>query len=127
LTLTGKDSESRSTLLPGGNPRQFTLNLNPPRTKTAMADQSKSQVAANLKALQKQLNTNTRSRNAFLDDPAGVLARQGIDLPAARAKALKSFIEKQTNIPEGQVVGATIRPGASRLKTEVEVTVKVKF
>jgi hypothetical protein len=92
-----------------------------------MPSQPKSQVTANLKELQTQLETNTRARSTFLADPAGVLGKQGVDLPPERAKALKSFIDKQTSIPNSRVVGATIRPGADALKTEVEVTVGVKF
>ncbi len=92
-----------------------------------MLTKPKSQVLTNLKQLQKRLGTNTRARSTFLADPAGVLSRQGVDLPPDRAKSLKSFIDRQLGVPNGRVVGATIRPGANPLATEVEVTVKVKF
>lgn len=92
-----------------------------------MPSQPKSKVTANLKELQTRLETNPRARSTFFADPAGALAKQGVNLPPERAKSLKSFIDKQLAIPNSRVVGATIRPGADALKTEVEVSVKVKF
>ena len=92
-----------------------------------MPPQPKSQVSTKLKELQTRLETNPRARSTFLADPAGALAKQGVNLPPERAKSLKNFIDKQIAIPNSRVVGATIRPGANPLATEVEVSVKVKF
>lgn len=88
---------------------------------------SQSEVLANLRTLQARLEKDSRARNAFLKDPAAVLQRQGVALPAARRSALKNFIDQQLAVPNSRVTGATIRPGGNPLATEVEVSVKVKF
>ena len=79
-----------------------------------------------ISALQKKLNADTRSRNAFLKDPGGVLKKQGIELSAARERELKAFIDKQTATPNARVVGVTLRPDAA-LRIGIAVCVGVSF
>lgn len=69
--------------------------------------------ASKISALQKKLNANARSRNAFLKDPGGVLKKEGIELSAARERELKAFIDRQTSIPNGKVDGVTVRSAAA--------------
>jgi len=97
----------------------------PPERPRRATQPTRTEVRANLAELQKRINANPRARRTFLDDPAGVLIRAGLDLPADRQRALEAFISKQQTI--GRVSGATILPGANPAATEVEVTIKIKF
>lgn len=88
---------------------------------------SRAEVATRLQEYQEKINSNARTRTAFLKDPAGALRKQGIELSADRERQLNSFLEKQLAIPNAKVGGAVIRPGDAAAKVEVEVTVKVRF
>jgi len=92
-----------------------------------MADLTKAQVKKNLVDLQKRIETNPRARASFLKDPAAALGRTGLALSAERARAINTFVEKQTQTPGARVSGAAIRPSGAANEVEVTVSVGVKF
>jgi hypothetical protein len=92
-----------------------------------MSELTRAEIVRNLSTLQKKMNTSPAARTAFLKNPETVLAKQGVTLSPERARKLNSFINQQVQIPQGKVTGASIRPLGAAAKTEVEVTVKVKF
>jgi isopentenyl phosphate kinase len=83
-----------------------------------------------LSKLQKSINTDTRLRNQFLKDPGGVLAKNGLELPAAKAKQLADFT-KEVTAAKGQVavggISRKVTGAGANAKVEVEVSVTVRF
>jgi hypothetical protein len=83
-----------------------------------------------LSQLQKNINKDTRLRNQFLKDPAGVLAKNGLELPADKAAELARFTQEVTAAKGQAAIGGISRKitgAGSKARVEVEVSVTVRF
>ena len=80
-----------------------------------------------IKDLEHHITNNHALRDEFLKDPGGVMHKHGVVLAPDQAKHIKDFIDSQLKIPNANVTGASIRPGALRAEVEVTVSVGVKF
>ena len=76
--------------------------------------------AAKLKAVQKKLNEDTRLRNQFLKDPAGVLRKQGVELESETASKLEKYL-KDLAAPQREVFGAQL----VRIRIGVRVRIRI--
>lgn len=85
---------------------------------------------ASLSQLQTRINQDTRLRSQFLKDPGSVLRKQGVELSPEKAQQLAQFTQ-QVTAPAKQVSIDALQQraigGASKLRTEVEVTVSVRI
>lgn len=75
----------------------------------------------NLKELERKLNDDEAFRRAFLSDPVGTLAAEGIELPEAAMKALPTLTEALRNGAK-RVPGSTLLPAKEGIEISINIS-----
>ena len=91
-----------------------------------MPNFTQAQVIQNLNSLQFKIEHDARARAEFLKDPAALLDGTGLVLSSERARALKSFVDKQVNTPGAMVSGAAIKLTGVGDVSEVKLVIAIK-